>query len=299
MIFRENTMDELTLKAYAKINLSLNIVGRRSDGYHLIESVMQSVSLYDIVSVKPESRQHGIELRCDIPALQSAENTAVRAATRFLSEAGIKTGLGIRIKKNIPERAGLGGGSADAAAVLRALSGLFPGAISEQRLFEIAGDIGADVPFCLLGGTAFAEGTGEILTPLPPLENLWFVLVKAFDKGSTAEMYARYDRQAKHPAVPGDMKQAVISGDKAQITALAVNIFEPLYPEDTVREVREKFLELGAAATVLSGSGPVMAGIFLSAQAAKSCVGAINSHGWRAYFCRPVKNGCELISETE
>ena len=181
----------MKLKAYAKINLSLDLTGILPDGYHALNTVMQSVSLYDTVTV--EKTYGGIFLRCSLPGLPSdSRNTAYKAAELFLSEAGIKEGVSIDIEKRIPSQAGLAGGSADAAAVLFALGQLYPGGLSEEKLFETALRVGADVPFCLSGGTRLCLDKGETMTALPAFHA--FVLLMKPDTGvSTSEAFRKFD----------------------------------------------------------------------------------------------------------
>ncbi|MEA3485534.1 MAG: 4-(cytidine 5'-diphospho)-2-C-methyl-D-erythritol kinase, partial [Candidatus Aerophobetes bacterium] len=169
-------MKKLVLQAAAKINLYLNVLGKRDDGYHEIESVMQSVTLYDKIILR--SLKKDISILCDNPEAPSEKhNLCYRAAKLFLKETGIKQGVEIEIHKVIPMRAGLGGGSADAAAVLEGMSKLFGIEVSYLDLLKWAERLGADVPFCLRGGTALVKGKGENILPLPPLRKGWLVLV--------------------------------------------------------------------------------------------------------------------------
>ena len=190
----------LRLKANAKINFCLDIIGVREDGYHLIESVMQSISLCDKVSLS-KTRLNTIELNCPKINIPKEKNIAYKAAKAFLEEAGIDSGVRIKIKKNIPEQAGMGGASADAAAVIVGLNRLFKVGFSEQKLCEIGAKIGADVPFCIMGGTMLVRGIGEVLTELDNCADCHIVIVKGTQGVSTKEAYDAIDSAENLPSV--------------------------------------------------------------------------------------------------
>ena len=193
----------ITVRAAAKVNLALAVEGRRADGYHLLRTVMQSVGLYDTVRVSLAPGE-GVTLTCTDPAVPTDDrNTAVRAARLFQRAYGRKDRITLDIDKQIPLDAGLGGASADAAAVLCALEQLSDVALDASQRAELAVQVGADVPFCLTGGTLLAAGIGEQLTPLPPL-TAWFVLVKPSFGIGTAEAFARYDALPEPPVVSVD-----------------------------------------------------------------------------------------------
>ena len=179
-------------KAYAKVNLTLAVGEKRPDGYHEVVSVMQRVSLHDTLTA--ERTASGISLTCSDPALPAGEeNLAHRAATLFFRETGITGGAALALEKSVPSQAGLGGGSSDAASVLLALRRLYAPAVSDTALEAMAAALGSDVPFFIRGGTQLATGRGEVLSPLPPLTEGWFVIVKPPESFSTAAMYRRLD----------------------------------------------------------------------------------------------------------
>ena len=255
-----------TLMAPAKINLALDVVGRREDGYHLLWTVMQSIALADRVTVKAGPGLKGIKITCGASGVPSdEENTAWRAARLFAAAAKLQEGVHITLGKNIPAAAGLAGGSSDAAAVLAALDQLYPQHVSREQLFELAARIGADVPFCLLGGTALGEGVGEILTPLPAWEQLPILLCKpnfgihtswVFERFRLSDAGSRPDRRA--------VLEAVQRHDLDALAEVTGNVLESVslkaYPE--LMRIKNLMREAGAALTLMSGSGPTIFGVF-------------------------------------
>lgn len=255
---------EIKLFARAKINLLLDVHSKRPDGYHNVEMVMQALQLADIIKIRRQKT--GIKLVCDNKKLPLDErNLAYKAARLFLDRFSIKTGLEIQIIKKIPLCAGLGGGSADAAAVLKGLNKIFGTNLSKRDLIQIGKEIGADVPFCIIGGTALAKGIGEILTPLNNLPKTWFVLVKPPVDVSTAWVYRELDRIKldRRPDVEG-MLQAIRQRDIERIGALLCNVMEQVtadkYP--VIREIKEYMMREGALGSLMTGSGPTVFGIF-------------------------------------
>lgn len=255
-------MSFLTLPAYAKINLALSIEGRRPDGYHLLRTVMQSIDLADTVRVEvlPDS---GIELTVSEPEIPTdRKNTAYRAAEAFLQAAGCDRSVRIAIEKRIPSQAGLGGASADAAAVLRALDQLV-GPVGEEPLLEIAAKIGADVPFCLCGGTRLCEGIGERMTVLPDLPTLWVVLCKPPFGVSTPAAFAAYDALLSPPRVEVDaLCTAIAQGDRAQIGACCGNALEAVVDRPEIAKCKAALRKAGALGAAMTGSGSVIYGLF-------------------------------------
>ncbi|MDQ0285316.1 4-diphosphocytidyl-2-C-methyl-D-erythritol kinase [Desulfofundulus luciae] len=253
----------LEVLACAKINLTLDITGLLPDGYHELETVMQSVALCDrlVFSLRPQ----GIELQTDSPFIPAGpENLVYRAAELLQRVTGCRQGVHIFLSKNIPASAGLGGGSADAAATLAALNQLWSLGLSREELFGLAEKLGADVPFCLAGGTVLARGKGELLTPLKPLPPLGVVLVTPPLAVSTAQIYREYDRllPGVHPDTPA-MVTAIERRDIMAVAALLGNILEPvtatLYPQ--VYVVKKALKAAGAPGVVMSGSGPTVFGL--------------------------------------
>ncbi|MDR2888515.1 MAG: 4-(cytidine 5'-diphospho)-2-C-methyl-D-erythritol kinase [Lachnospiraceae bacterium] len=258
-------MNEVVQKAYAKINLALDVLGRRADGYHDVRMVMQTISLCDEIVICKEE-QPGIRLRVDSGSIPTGDtNLAWRAASGVLQRFAPTAGISIALQKNIPVAAGLGGGSSDAAAVIRGINQLFELGLSMEEMCEVGVSIGADVPFCLLGGTALAEGIGEGLTPLmsPPAGRV--LLVRPNISVSTRWVYQhlRVDGLKKHPDIDG-MIEAIKDRDMVGITGRMGNVLEtvtqPRYP--VIRAIKQQMQQLGAEKALMSGSGPTVFAIF-------------------------------------
>lgn len=267
----------MEIKAYAKINLTLDVLRKRPDGYHDLRGVMCAVSLYDKVHI-----ESGDEIRfsCDIPLPEN--NTAVKAARLFLGETG--KGAEIRLEKGIPSEAGLGGASADAAAVLRGMNELYGDPLPEKQLYELGLKVGADVPFCLMGGCAVAEGVGEILTPLP-MPHLNLVIVKGSGGVSTGALFKSLHLPVEHPDTDGAIA-AIQNGDISALASLCKNALEPsatsLLPEIGLHKAL--LVQNGAISAFMTGSGAAVVGIFEDADAAHKVAAAL-SHLPFVYVC--------------
>lgn len=278
----------ITLKANAKINLTLDILGKRSDGYHEIETIMQSVSLCDTVAI---TKSKNIELKCSIPRLSGEDNLAYKAAELFFNTTGLKCGAVINIEKRIPLAAGLAGGSADAAAVLVGLDTIYETNFGEEKLCEMGLKLGADVPFCIIGGTMLAKGVGEKLNEVPSMPDCSIVIAKTGKKPSTGELYAQYDRcQPKKRPDTEKMLNALKTKSVRDAASNLCNVFEEITPK--CLSLKQKMVEYGAVGTSLSGSGPSVFGIFLNENDALKCVGNL---GVEAFISKPKQNGCEII----
>ena len=266
-------MQSVTRAARAKINLTLDVTGRRPDGYHTVKMVMQTVALHDDVTVTLTGKG-GFWLQNNLPYLPSDDrNLAMRAAKRFYEVTGRKNpGTRIEILKRIPVAAGLAGGSTDAAAVLRALDGLHGTALGDEALCKIGLTLGADVPYCLLGGTMLAEGVGEELTPLPPMPRCAAVLCKPPFSVSTAAVYAEMHggNVSPRPDTAG-MLAALEAGDYAGVCHRLYNVMEPVTSgkRAEIGEIRDVLLASGADGAVMSGSGPTTYGLFSNPVAAR------------------------------
>jgi len=263
-------MQRLTIDAPAKINLSLDVVGRRDDGYHLLSTVMQSLDLSDTLWLAVCPDTGSLTLTCDFSEIPAdRRNTAYRAAEKFrqaaFSAGECQPGLQIHIQKRIPAAAGLAGGSADAAAVLCGLSRLFPGRLTRRRLFELAAEIGADVPFCLQGGTVLCEGIGERLTLLPPWTGLSVLLCKPRLGLSTAAVFSllKLDQLGRRPE-QDRVLEAVGKQDLELLSDATANVLEAVsatfMPE--IAATRSFLTAAGAQAVLMSGSGPTVFGLF-------------------------------------
>ena len=279
-------MSGVTVQARAKLNLSLDVLGKRPDGYHELRMVMQSSGLSDDVYV--ELREDGSFLaetnRRYIPS--GEKNEAVKAARAFFSAAGLSLGAYIRIEKRIPVCAGLGGGSADAAAVLRALNALTGANFGAERLREIAAQVGSDVPFCVEGGTALVTGRGETVEELPALPDCGIVICMPHFTCSTPELFGRIDSRdsACRPDTPG-LLSALEAGDLAGVSRRMYNVFEDVLDRRSgraVTEIKGSLLDSGALGAVMSGSGSAVFGIFRPGPAAGEAARAVS------HLCREV-----------
>lgn len=259
-------------KAYAKINLALDVTGRRPDGYHFVKMVMQTIGLYDEVTVELIPNP-GVSLKINIPFLPKDDrNLAVKAAKLFLKEIGRpEQGILINIEKKIPAAAGLAGGSTDGAAVLRQLNTLMDAGLSREKIEELALQLGADVPYCLWGGTKLVEGIGEKLSELPPMPICHVVLCKPSFSVSTAQIYNRIDKQKilRRPDIAG-MCKALEEGDYNGVAHRLYNVMEDvtgkMYRE--IKEIHDLLIEKEADGTVMSGSGPTVYGLFQNKETA-------------------------------
>lgn len=280
----------MQLNAYAKINLSLDITGRREDGFHTLDTVMQTVSLCDAITLT-SVREPGISLRTNFRYLPVNEkNTAYRAASLFFKHCGIQgAGLQISIQKRIPSRAGLGGGSADAAAVLRGLNELYGAGLSKETLFGLGAQIGADVPFCLHGGACRCTGVGEILEPVAPLPDCFLVICKPPAGMSTPRAYALLDQSppARTQGTP-KLLEALESGDLRKIGKALSNRFDDAMRLMQVRKIKQIMGSAGAAGALMTGSGSAVFGLFPSEGSAKSCASLLLEQG-EVFLARPVR----------
>ncbi len=271
----------LRIKANAKINLCLAITGKREDGYHLIDTVMQSVTLADKVTLTPCKK---IKVVCSNSQIAPEENIVYKAAKIFFQEANINAGVKIKLRKKIPMCAGMGGGSADAAAVLIGLNKMFETKLSKQKLCEMAVRLGADVPFFIEGGTVRAEGIGEVLTKLEDFKCGYFVLVRQGTKPSTAEMYRRLD-SGSHPIPDSEKFSCLINQKRFHETyALMDNSFISVWENS---KVKEKLAEFNPNAVSLSGSGPVWFSYFTDKAAAKAAYKNLKKQGVEVYLTKP------------
>jgi len=257
--------DTVTLKALAKINLGLDVLGRRDNGYHDVRMVMQTIYLYDNVTME-KTEEAGIQLECNLFYLPVDEtNIAYKAAKLLMDEFDIKEGVRIVLDKHIPVAAGLAGGSANAAAVLVGMNRLFSLGLSGQELMERGVSLGADVPYCVMRGTVLAEGIGEILTPLPPLPKCYVLIAKPGISVSTKTVYEKLDSQeiTEHPDIDGIL-EGLDKQDIHKVAASMGNVLETVtigdYP--IIEEIKHVMKEEGALNAMMSGSGPTVFGMF-------------------------------------
>lgn len=267
--------------ANAKINLTLGIAGKRDDGYHLIDTVMQSVALSDTVTVIPSKK---LTVSCKKIKLREKDNIAYKAADLFFSKTGITRGAKIKIRKRIPEAAGMGGGSADAAAVLVALDKLYKTDLSVKELEDMASGLGADVPFFIKGGTQRAQGVGDVLTPITCFNKGCFVLAKEGRKPSTAEMYRLADNENCPLPDTEALIEAIEKGNVEKALKLFGNSFVCVWKNSALPG---KIFETGAEAVSLSGSGPIWFGYFSDKKYARKAYKKLKSERIECYIARP------------
>ena len=279
-------MDTISIKAPAKLNLFLEITERLNNGYHLLQSVMQSVTLYDELTV---SKSEADFFYCNKPELQNGDNLVIKAANAFFRAFGERFSLDIKLIKNIPIAAGLAGGSSDCAAMLVALNRLSGEPFTLKKLCEIGTALGADVPFCLQRGLKFAEGIGEALSPLPPLPECFFVVSVGDEKILTREAFARIDaseERTKRDA--GEITEAIKSGSLTRVASSLYNAFEN-YTRDISR-IKMIMSENGALSTLMSGSGPSVFGLYDASESADAAENALRKAGYHAFYCKPEIN---------
>ena len=265
------------LRATAKINLALDVIRKREDGYHEVRMVMQMVGMYDRLSLNPVSGRPGIRLETNLSYIPTDENNlVVKAAKLLMDEASVTDGLSIRLDKFIPVAAGLAGGSSDAAMTLIGVNRLFHLGLTQEELMKRGRLIGADVPYCIMKGTALSEGIGEILTPLPPMPDAAILLCKPNISVSTRDVYHALDAASivNHPDIDG-MVEAIRAGslegitDRGCMSNVLEDITGPRYP--VIRMIEQVMMEEGALQAVMSGSGPTVFGIFSDTDLAEAC----------------------------
>ena len=267
-------MNQIELKALAKINLGLDVLGRRENGYHDVRMVMQSIYLYDEVKIA-KKKEPGITLTTNLKFLPTGDgNIAYKAAQLLMDEFDLKEGVQITLNKHIPVAAGLAGGSSNAAAVLFGVNKMFRLGMSTEQLMERGVRIGADVPYCILRGTALSEGIGEVLTKLPAVPQCQVLVAKPGINVSTKFVYENLHandlRPEQHPDIDG-MIQAIKDQDLKKIAGKLGNVLETVtvkeYP--VIQEIKDKMLEFGAIGSLMSGSGPTVFGLFTNPKAAQ------------------------------
>ena len=281
-----------TLTAPAKVNLALDILGTRPDGYHDMRMVMQTISLCDTVTV--EETVAGFELRTDGDFIPAGKKTLEqRAAEAFFAFIGQPMpGLEVTLEKVTPAYAGLGGGSADVAALLRILRDIYAPELPTEELERIGFIVGSDMPFCVRGGTCLAEGRGEVLTDLTPLPDCWLVLCKPDFGIPTPTLFARVDggELIQRPDIDG-MRHALEAGDLSGVADRLGNVFEEVLPEEyhEVFQIKKRLVELGALNAAMSGSGPTVFGIFAEKETARRAAEALKETYVQTYLVQPVK----------
>ena len=288
---------EIKVKAYAKINLMLDIIYKRTDGYHDLFMIMQSIGIYDTVTVR-ETKSKKITITCNIDDIPLDEhNIAYKAAAEFFSSTKIKNkGINIDIFKRIPHAAGMAGGSADGAGVLVVLNELTGAGLTDDELCAIGVKIGADVPFCIKGGTLLAQGIGDVLNKVRPLRKCYIVIAKPDCSVNTAYAYKQFDECGKeHTPDKLGMLYAMQSRDLNEICSKMENVFEQFIAVDNKVEIKEIMRNNGSLGVCMSGSGPTVFGIFDDKEKAEKCAIELKPLAKDIAVTQPVSKGCRIV----
>ena len=278
---------QVTVHAPAKINLTLDVVGRREDGYHLLESIFQAVDRRDTLTAYPQSQGITLTVAGGEPCPME-KNTAYKAAAVFFRHTGIDGGVAMTLEKRIPMQAGMGGGSADGAAALLALNALYDTHLPPEVLNVLALQVGADVPFCLTGGTAYVSGIGEEIRPLPPLPPCTIVVAQPTEGVSTATAYGALDAadnlcRPDHEAALAALER----GDLAGLCKRVENVFEAVVALDGVAAIRKRMEAFAPLCSRMTGSGSAVFAVFAEEEKAATCLADLQRDWPRAFACRP------------
>ncbi|MEE1318577.1 MAG: 4-(cytidine 5'-diphospho)-2-C-methyl-D-erythritol kinase [Ruminococcus sp.] len=288
---------EIKVLAPAKINLTLDVLRKRPDGYHDISTIMQAVDLYDTITVS-DNDSVKVTLSCNYEGVPCDDrNICAKAAYRFFEYCKMDVkGVHIDIDKKIPTQAGLAGGSSDGAATILGLNNLFGTMLKSAEMHEIAEKVGADVPFCLEGGTKLATGIGTTLKKVPPFHCAQLVICKPDTVSvSTADAYQKVDALNSHPAYTDEMIKALYSRDMFQISTTLFNDFELALQIPEVNEIKSTMLNCKANGAGMSGSGSAVFAIFTSERKAKKCYETLKETYKETFLCKPVKDGCKVV----
>ena len=290
-------LQSVHLLAPAKLNLSLDVVGILPGGYHALDMVMQAVSLYEQVTLR-----RSVDLVVRIPGSRiptGPKNTAYKAALAFFYYTGLLAGADITIRKSVPVRAGMGGGSADAAAVLVGLNTLYGAHLSMTELCALGASVGADVPFALMGGTCRVQGLGDLIKALPPCPDCWFTVIMPGYGISTPAAFAAYD-QIGSPTHPDCAAQetAIRAGDLNGLCSAAGNALEVCAGGADTAALKEALTAHGARAALMTGSGAAVFGIFETENAARQAASALEAAGRQIYTLRPDRGGARVVKVT-
>ena len=291
---RRERKNAVTVLAPAKLNLALDVVGLLPNGYHALDMTMQTITLYERVMLR---RSAGLSLRLPGSLVQpNDKNTAIKAALAFFHYTGLLAGVDITIYKNTPVRAGMAGGSADAAAVLVGLNALYGAKLSMSELCALGAGIGADVPFALMGGTCRVQGVGDLLKPLPPVPDCWFTVVMPDYGVSTPEAFAAYDTVGSrtHPDCEAQEK-AIRAGDLDAVCAAAGNALEECSGAKDNEAIKSLLRAHGAVTALMTGSGAAVFGVFRDEAAARAAAAAAKRQWPQVYVAKPDRGGARVI----
>ena len=288
------TLKSVTVLAPAKLNLALDVVGLLPNGYHNLDMTMQAITLYERVMLR---RSAGLSLRLPGSLVQpNDKNTAIKAALAFFHYTGLLAGVDITIYKNTPVRAGMAGGSADAAAVLVGLNALYGAKLSMSELCALGAGIGADVPFALMGGTCRVQGVGDVMKALPPCPDCWFTVVMPDYGVSTPEAFAAYDKvgSSTHPDCEAQEK-AIRAGDLDAVCAAAGNALEECSGAKDNEAIKALLRAHGAVTALMTGSGAAVFGVFRDEAAARTAAAAARRQWPQVYVAKPDRGGARVI----
>ncbi len=286
-------MDRIVLKSFGKINLGLDVVKRRPDGYHEVRMIMQTVGLYDTLTMS-KTEEENIMMKCDLSFLPTDRKNLVYQAVELMKERyHISSGVAIDLKKRIPVAAGMAGGSSNCAAAIKGMSQLFGLNLSTEEMCEIGVSLGADVPYCIWGETALAEGIGEKLTRLSPMPDCWILIAKPGISVSTAFAYKnlKLDQLKRHPDIDGmikDLENQDLDGICGKLENVLETVTIPKHP--IIRDLKEHLLEHGAEGALMSGSGPTVFGIYKEKRTARRALESLRGiqDVKQAYVVKPV-----------
>ncbi len=289
-------MREIVVKAPAKLNLALDIVGVNEDHYHKMKMIMQTIDLFDVITIQLTDDE--IQLSCNRPEVPcNQHNIAYRCAQALMEYVGILTyGFKIDIQKQIPIQAGMAGGSADGAAVLVGLNELYQLGLSVQQLCAIGAKVGADIPFCIIGGTAKVEGIGEVIIPIDPMPDCIFAIAKPKTGISTQKAFMDFDLAQIPPRL--DLEQMITAIKQQDIYQMSNHMYNALEQVCTVRDIqiiRNKMLSFGAKNAMMTGSGSAVFGVFTNAARAYECEQKLKSKYSETFLCKPIPYGCRVV----
>ena len=276
-------MDKLDIKALAKINIGLDVTGIREDGYHEVKMIMQTVNLFDKITIS-KVKEPGVSMTTNLKFLTVGDdNLCIKAAKLLIEEFDIKEGITIALEKHIPVAAGMAGGSTDAAAILFGMNKMFKLGLSRKDLMDRGVKLGADVPYCIMRGTALAEGIGEVLSPLPPMVKCPVLIAKPGISVSTKQVYEALDScfdTVVHPDIDGIIED-IKNQDLAAICSKMGNVLEdvtiPMHP--VIADIKKCMMDNGAVGAMMSGSGPTVFGFFNDNKTAKTAKEALTKSG--------------------